>query len=446
MKIIIAGAGAVGMHLARMLSKDDQNVTLIDQNIDKLAKLSQELDIMTLGQSPLSIKAQKNAGVDDADLFIAVTPDESVNITCCMIAKQLGAKKTVARVDTYEYVEQENKKLLAPSGVDHLIYPEKIAGQEIAESMQYSWVRQWWNFDGELVLLSVKIHQLDNQLIGKTLRDISQGGHQFHVVAIIRSGDTIIPSGNEVILDQDLVFFMAKRGEIDTIRHLTGKDHYPQVRHAMIIGGTKLAVRADWALSDKLSLKIIEPNEQVCERLSEQTKDRTLIINGAGYDIDLLNDEGYDNLDALIALTDNDEENILACVAARNRGIRKTIAQVENLAYMSMAEQLDIGTIINKKTITASYIYQHMLKADVTNVKILTIADADVAEFIVKENSIISKRPIKDVGIPHNVNIGGLIRNGDGMLVSGNTQLKVGDRVVVFCAGKTLNKLDRYFK
>lgn len=455
MKIIIAGAGAVGTHLARLLSNDDMDIVLIDQDGEKLSKLNQEMDIMTLGVDPTSINGLRQAGVESCDLFIATTPDENENITCAVIAKQLGAKRTVARVDNYEFVEDDIKKKFADAGVDHLIYPEKLAAKEIAASAQFSWVRQWWDFDGDLVLLSLKMHAAfsrgeiecgENYLIGKTLREISQDGHQFHVVAIKRKGETIIPFGDEKICSRDLVFFMAKRSEIETIRHLAGKDSYPAVKRVMIIGGGKLSVRADWALPDNISLKIIEPDMQRCEKLGEQTKARTLIINGDGYDVDLLNDEGYEKLDAFIALTENDEENILACVAARKNGVKKTIAQVENLAYRDMAEQLDVGTIINKKVVAASYIYQMMLKADVKSVKTLTIANADVAEFIVKEGSAVTKQKIRDIGIPKGVNIGGVIRKGEGMLVSGDTQLQVDDKVVVFCASSTLKKLDKYFK
>ncbi|MCQ2095459.1 MAG: Trk system potassium transporter TrkA [Bacteroidaceae bacterium] len=456
MKIIIAGAGEVGTHLANLLSKENFDIVLMDEDIDRLAKLSQDMDIMTLGVSPLSIKSLRQAGAENADLLIAVTPNESDNITCALIAKQLGTKKTVARVDNYEYVDDKTKLLFRNAGVDHLVYPEKLSAKEVAASAQYSWVRQWWDFDGDLVLLSVKMHDShplkdeikndDNQFLGKTLREIGQRGHQFHVVAIQRQGDTIIPYGDEKICTRDLVFFMAKRGEIDTIRHMAGKDDYPAIKRVMIIGGGKLSVRTDWALPDNLSVKIIEPDMARCEKLGEMTKDRTLIINGDGYDMELLKDEGYGNLDAFIALTPNDEENILACVAARKSGVRKTIAQVENLAYHDMAEQLDVGTIINKKVVAASFIYQMLLKADVKSVKTLTIADADVAEFVIKEGSSVTRKPVKDIGLPKEINIGGLVRKGEGMLVSGSTYLQAGDRLVVFCSSNTLNKLDKYFR
>lgn len=458
MNIIIAGAGAVGTHLARLLSNENLSVVLIDESEDKLSKLNNDLDIMTLNVAPTSINGLKNAGIGNADLFIAVTPNESENLTCCMLAKQLGAKRTVARVDNYEYMKQENRYLFESIGIEMLIYPELLAAKEIADSARYSWVRQWWDFNnGDLVLISVKMHDGNpkydkeisnekNQLVGRTLKNIGMDGHKFHVIAIKRNGETVVPYGDEKIMPRDLVFFMTTRDEIDNIRHLVGKDDYPSVHNIMIIGGGKLSVRADWALPDNMNVKIVEPDMDRCEQLGKMLKNKTLVINGEGHDMGLLNDEGFENLDAFISLTSNDEENILACIAARRKGIRKTIAQVENLDYLDMAEDLDVGTIINKKTIAASHIYQLLLKAAVDNVKMLTVADADVAEFVVKKNSKVTKNPVMKLGLPHGVNIGGVIRNGKGMLVQGSTRLQEDDRVVVFCIGSTLKQLDKYFK
>jgi trk system potassium uptake protein TrkA len=458
-KIIIAGAGAVGTHLARLLSKDNMNVVLMDSDVEKLSKLNADLDIMTLPKSPSSIKGLKSADVSNADLFIAVTPHESENLSCCMLAKQLGAKCTVARVDNYEYMKPENLELFKKMGIESLIYPELLAAQDIANCAKYSWVRQLWEFNnGDMILLSVKMHDASpitdkevvnehNLLVGHTLKEIGKvHGHYFHVVAIKRNGETVVPYGDEKILPRDLVFFMTTREGINVIRKLSGKDDYPSVEHTVIVGGSKLAVRADWALPDSYSVKIIEPDQEHCQQLGAITKPRTLIINGEGYDMDLLNDEGFNHLEAFFSLTGNDEQNILSCVAARRKGVRKTIAQVENIDYFDMAENLDVGTIINKKVIAASHIYRMLLKGDVDNVKMLTVADADVAEFIVKENSKVTKKPIMELSLPRGVNIGGMCRDGKSMLVSGTTRLQVGDKVVVFCIGNTLKKLDKWFK
>ncbi|MCQ2258182.1 MAG: Trk system potassium transporter TrkA [Bacteroidaceae bacterium] len=460
MKIIIAGAGAVGTHLARLLSKDDQDVILIDADENKLFHVGNELDIKTLVQRPTSISGLKDAGINKADLFIAVTPHESENLACAVLAKQLGAKQTVARVDNYEYMKPENMAIFKAMGIESLIYPELLAAYDIAASSRYSWIRQIWDFNkGELLLLSVMMHDdtpafekeirnKNNMLVGHTLKEISMThGHTFHVVAIRRNGETISPHGDEKILPRDLVFFMTTKDNLANIQHLSGKDDYPNVEHSLLIGGGKLSVRASWELNSiHDSVKIIEPNPQRTEQLQSLVSPQTMILQGEGYDIDLLNDEGYGNTEALIALTDNDQQNILACVAARRRGIRKTIAQVENLDYFDMANDLDIGTIINKKMIAASHIYRMLLKSDVDNMKMLTIGKADVAEFIVKPGSKVTKKTIMELDLPKGVNFGGMSRDGKSMLVNGRTQLQVGDKVVVFCIEKSLRKLDKLFK
>ncbi|MCQ2212591.1 MAG: Trk system potassium transporter TrkA [Bacteroidaceae bacterium] len=459
MKIIIAGAGAVGTHLARLLSKDNMNVVLMDGDVDKLHKVNSDLDIMTLPKPATSIEGLKDAGVSGADLFIAVTPQESENLACAMLAKQLGAKRTVARVDNYEYMRPENQKLFKDMGIESLIYPELLAAQDIASSSKYSWARQVWEFNGgDLVLLSVMMHDShpiyekeisneDNRLVGNTLKQIGINyGHDFHVVAIKRGNETVVPYGDERILPRDLVFFMTTREGISTIRSLSGKDGYPPVRNVVVIGGGKLSVRTDWALDSNYNVKIIESNFDRCTYLGGVVKPNTMVIHGEGYDMDLLNDEGFDHHEAFLSLTDNDEENILACVAARRKGIRKTIAQVENLDYFDMAEDLDVGTIINKKMIAASHIYRMLLKSDVDNMKMLSVANADVAEFVVKPGTKVTKKPIMQLGLPYGVNIGGMVRDGKAMLVGGMTQLQAGDKVVVFCIGSSLKKLDKLFK
>ncbi|MCR5219856.1 MAG: Trk system potassium transporter TrkA [bacterium] len=455
MKIVIAGAGAVGTHLAQLLSKDNLSVVLIDHDENILGKLNNELDIMTCAVSATSIDGLKKAGVENADLFIAVTSHESKNITSALLARQLGARRTVARVDNYEYMKPENRIFFEKAGIDALIYPDLLAAKEIADSAQYSWARQMWKFgvEGNLLLLNVKMGfqengQESNQLLGYTLREIGmRHGHSFHVVAIRRNNETVMPHGEVRILPHDIVFFMTTRDEVSTLRHLLGKDNYPQVKRAFIIGGGKLSVGADWALPEAMDLKILEADETRCEELGRLTRNRTLVIHGEAHDMELLNDEGYgQHLEAFIALTPNDEKNILACVAAHRKGVPKTIAQVENLDYLGMAETLDVGTVINKKAIAASYIYQMLLKSSVDNMKILNVADAEVAEFVVRKGSLVTRYPVMETGLPRGVNIGGMVRNGKGCLVGGQTVLQEGDRVVLFCIGGTLKKIDKYFK
>ena len=433
MKIIIAGAGNVGTHLAKLLSRERQDIILMDDDEEKLSTLSNNFDLMTVTASPSSISGLKEVGVKEADLFIAVTPDESRNMTACMLAHNLGALKTVARIDNYEYLLPKNKEFFQKLGVDSLIYPEMLAAKEIVSSMRMSWVRQWWEFcGGALILIGAKMRE-KAEILDIPLHQLGNPNIPYHVVAIKRGTDTIIPRGDDTIKLNDIVYFTTTRKYIPYIRKIAGKEDYADVRNVMIMGGSRIAVRTAQYVPDYMQVKIVDNDLNRCNRLTELLDDRTMIINGDGRDMDLLIEEGLKNTEAFVALTGNSETNILACLAAKRMGVNKTVAEVENIDYIGMAESLDIGTVINKKMISASHIYQMMLDADVSNVKCLTFANADVAEFTVKADSKITKHLIKDLGLPKGTTIGGMIRNGEGILVTGDTLVRAGDHVVVFC-------------
>ena len=445
MKIIIAGAGAVGTHLAKLLSREKQDIILMDDDEEKLSTLSSNFDLMTVTASPSSISGLKEVGIKEADLFIAVTPDESRNMTACMLAHNLGAQKTVARIDNYEYLLPKNKEFFKKLGVDSLIYPEMLAAKEIVSSMRMSWVRQWWEFcGGALILIGAKMRE-KAEILNIPLHQLGGPTIPYHVVAIKRGTDTIIPRGDDVIKLNDIVYFTTTRKYIPYIRKIAGKEDYADVRNVMIMGGSRIAVRTAQYVPDYMQVKIVDNDISRCNRLTELLDDRTMIINGDGRDMDLLIEEGLKNTEAFVALTGNSETNILACLAAKRMGVDKTVAEVENIDYIGMAESLDIGTVINKKMIAASHIYQMMLDADVSNVKCLTFANADVAEFTVKAGSKVTKHLIKDLGLPKGTTIGGMIRNGEGILVTGDTQVNAGDHVVVFCLSMMIKKIEKYF-
>ena len=445
MKIIIAGAGNVGTHLAKLLSREKQDIILMDDDEEKRTALSSNFDLLTVTASPSSISGLKEVGVKEADLFIAVTPDESRNMTACMLATNLGAKKTVARIDNYEYLLPKNKEFFQKLGVDSLIYPEMLAAKEIVSSMRMSWVRQWWEFcGGALILIGTKMRE-KAEILNIPLYELGGPNIPYHVVAIKRGTETIIPRGDDVIKLHDIVYFTTTRKYIPYIRKIAGKEDYADVRNVMIMGGSRIAVRTAQYVPDYMQVKIVDNDINRCNRLTELLDDKTMIINGDGRDMDLLIEEGLKNTEAFVALTGNSETNILACLAAKRMGVEKTVAEVENIDYIGMAESLDIGTVINKKMIAASHIYQMMLDADVSNVKCLTFANADVAEFTVPAGAKITKHFIKDLGLPKGTTIGGMIRNGEGVLVTGDTLIQPGDHVVVFCLSMMIKKIEKFF-
>ena len=445
MRIVIAGAGAVGTHLAKMLSVENENVVLLDDSEEKLGKLESLFDLQTIVGAPTNISALKSAGVDHAELFVAVTPHESRNITACVLAHYLGAAKTVARIDNYEYLMPKHKEYFKSLGVDSLIYPEQLAAEEIATNIRYSWMRQMLEFgDGALVMVGVKVRNnasILNIPFKELVRDIP-----YHIVAIQRGDETIIPRGNDVILPEDLVCFMTTHDQIPYIRKITGKEEFNEVRSIIMMGGSRIAVRTTKLIPDGIKVKIIENDLARCHKLLELVEDNVLVINGDARDLELLRSEGIDHTDVFMALSDNSEMNILACLAAKRAGVLRTVSEVENIDYISMAEGLDIGSVINKKKLAASTIFQMMLKTDVSSVKCLTFIQAVVAEFPVNVECYMTRKPVKDLGLPAGANIGGLIRNGKGMNVTGNTMVQVGDHVIIFCLEHVLKKLEKFFR
>ncbi|MDD7318872.1 MAG: Trk system potassium transporter TrkA [Prevotella sp.] len=449
MKIIIAGAYAIGTHLAKLLSRSNHDTVLIDENEARLADISGDYDLMTYLASPASFKTLKEIGANSADLFIAVTPDQHLNMTSCIMAHSMGAKKTVARVDDNEFMEEKNLEFFKQMGIDSLIYPENLAANEICNGLKMSWVRQRWDVhNSSLVMLGIKMRE-SAEILNKPLKELSKPETPYYVVAIKRGEDTIIPRGDDVLKLHDMVFFMTKRDTISYVRQIVGKEHYVDVKNVMVMGGGMTAVRAMAKLPEYMNAKIIEINEERCEELNELIDNkRVMVINGDGRDLSLLRDEGIGNTQAFVALTSNAETNILACLTAKRMGVRKTVAIVENMDYVRTAESLDIGTIVNKKALAASHIYQMMLDEDVSvsNIKFFTTANADVAEFLAQQGSKVTRKRVFELGLPKGVAIGGLVRNGVGKLVSGGTQIEAGDVVVVFCHNINMEKIEKFFK
>lgn len=446
MKIVIAGAYAIGTYLARLLSRNHENITLIDDDAERLENIGADADLLTLQASPGSIKTLKEADAGHADLFIAVTPHQSLNLNICMIAKALGAKKTVARIDNDEFAEPELQEFFEKLGVSSLIYPEKLAATDIVNGLKMSWVRQRWDVhNGALVLLGIKLRE-GSEIFNKPLKELCGPDDPYHVVAIKRGYETIIPGGNDELKLYDLAYFMTTKQYIPYVRKIVGKEHYADVKNVMVMGGGNTAIQALKVLPSYMDVKIIEKDDVRCEELNNILEDDdTLVIHGDGRNIDLLNEEGIKSTQAFVALTPNSETNILACLTAKRLGVRKTVAMIENIDYVSMAESLDIGTIINKKAIAASHIYQMMLDAKVSNVRFLTMANADVAEFVAQPKSKVTQKKVFELGLPSGATLGGLVRNGEGILISGGTQIEAGDSVMVFCHNTNIKTIEKFF-
>ena len=444
MKIVIAGSGEVGTHLAKLLSNEEQDITVVDSDGEKLAMLDANYNLLTFRGSPTSFTTLKQAGVEGCDLFIAVTPFETRNIVACAIAKSLGAEKTVARIDNYEFKDPVNREFFSHIGADDMIYPEYLAAMETIQALRHNWVRHWFELhNGELILVGVKLR--DNApLVGMQLKDLGVMDHNFHVAAIKRDHETIIPGGFDKLQCNDIVYFMTRRDHVDSLVDLCGKKQR-KIRDVLIMGGSRIAIRLCAMASDEFNFKIMDIDRDRCLRLSERCPDAH-IINADARDTDALLEAGISDMDAFIALADSSETNILTSLSSKELVVVKTISEVEKLQFISEAEGQNIGTIINKKLLASSRIFQMLLDRDTSTSKCLALADAEVAEIVAREGSKITRGQVKDLRLSRDMTIAGLIRDGKGQLVSGNTVIAPGDRVVVFTLNGLLHKVEKLFK
>jgi len=422
MRIIIGGAGEVGTHLARILSNENHDIVIIDPDEDKLHLIDSTLDVMVMAGSATSIELLEESGIKKADLFIAVANTEHTNITAAILGKKLGAKITVARIDNNEYHKGSNIELFRSLGVDYLIYPEKIASREIIGLLNKTGTTEFIDFTGGMLSLFVLKLEKDAPVINKTLQ---------------------VPRGDNKFKLHDTVYVVSNRTGIKDVLKYSGKEHYG-IRNLMILGGSRIGKLTASRLENEYQIKLIEIDKAKSVQLADLLEN-TLVINGDGRDIDLLNSEGLQNMDAFIAVTGNSETNILSCQLARKMGVKKTIAEVENMEYINLAENMGIDTIINKKLITASRISRFTMSAQVSMIKCLTGTDAEALEFIAKPGSKITKASLKDINFPKDALVGGIIRGKTSFIATGKSRVEANDRVVVFALPSAIRKIESFF-
>lgn len=452
MKIVIAGAGEVGSHLAKMLSNEANDITVIDSDQERLDALRAHTDVVTVEGNPSAICTLREAQVEHADLFIAVHPSVSqdVNIVSAMLAKKLGCQKATARINNEEYLSYENKYLFTEMGIDLMFYPEKIAAGEIVELLKRSASSDSLDFArGKLQIAVFKLEE-ESPMLGMNMAEFSNvaaaDGLKFRVVAISRGDQTIIPKFDTKFKYHDLVFIISKREGMDMLMKYLGKKNL-EVDRVMILGGSPIGEMVAKQLSRQIdSVKLIEMNKEKCLDLSEKLPGNVIVVNGDGRNSDMLIEENIREYDAFVAVTNSSETNILACVAAKSLGIGRTIAEVENIEYIRLAESMGVDAVINKKLITAGRLFKFTLSNKVRFVKYMSGTNAEVLEYIVAPDTAITKRPLKDIGFPANAIIGGIIRGNESFIAVGETHIQAYDRVAVFALPQAVKEVDKFFK
>lgn len=452
MKIVIAGAGEVGSHLAKMLSNESNEITVIDSDNERLDALRINTDVITVEGNPSTIHILQEAGAANADLFIAVNPSESqdVNIVSAMLAKKLGSKKATARINNEEYLSYENKYLFTEMGIDLMFYPEKIAAGEILDLLKRTASSDSLEFARGKLHMSVFKLEEDSPLIGMNMVEFStlaaSEGLKFRVVAISRKNDTIIPKSDTKFKFNDLVFIISKREGMEMLLKYVGKNNI-EVSSVMILGGSPTGEILAKQLAKQIdTVKLIEKNKEKCIDLSEKLPDNITVVNGDGRNSDLLLEESIRDYDAFVAVTNSTETNILACVAAKGFGVPRTIAEVENLEYIRLAESMGVDAVINKKLITAGRIFKFTLSSKVRFIKYMSGTNAEVLEYIVSPDTKITKAALKDMNFPPNAIIGGVIRGNESYIAVGDTKIEAYDRVAVFALPDAVKEVDKFFK
>ncbi len=444
MKIVIAGAGDMGTHLAKMLSGNGHDITVADVDSKALAELGSLVDVETTEGDTTQFSVLRKAGVRKCDLFIAVRSVENDNILSAVMAKQLGARKAIARVDSNEYLEPNSKEVFIDMGIDYLFYPEQIAAREVINLLGHTSTTEYMDFAaGKLSLVAFKL-ELTSPLLGrKVIEEGADEDLEYRAVAIVRGSRTIIPGPEERYEEEDMVYIIARHHATQSVVELSGNSQV-DIRNMMILGGSRIGVRIANELQNKINVKLVDYNADKAYRLAEML-DKTLIINEDGRDTEAMIEEDIAGMDAFVAVTGRSETNILAAMLAKRMGVKKVIAEVENINYISLAESIGVDTIINKKLVTASNIFRFTMTTDVQAIKCLTGSQAEVLEFIVKPNSPATKHPIEELGLPDDTMVGGVVRGDRVFIAVGSTQINAFDRVVVFAMPDSIMRVAEFF-
>lgn len=445
MKIIIAGAGDVGFHLAKLLSYENQEIAVIDLDEEKLRNISSKLDVATIKGSSTSYVSLEEADVAHADLLISATSFEEVNITTAIFGKYLGAKKTVARVKNLEYLNPRERAHFRQLGIDEVISPESLASREIKRLINSAALTDVFHFDdGKLTLLGILIDSTC-VLEGKTIAESSylNPDNSFITVAILRNGETIIPHGDTKFMLNDHAYFIARPAGVDIISGFNNVKK-AAIKNIMILGGSKIGQHAANRLSEKYNVKLIEQNKEKSFQLANALP-RVLVIHGDGRNADIIEGEGINDMDAFIAVTGNSETNIISSLVAKEHGVRKTIALVENVDYIHLSQNIGVDTMINRKLIAANFIFRYIRKGDIISITSIHGVDAEIVEYIAKEGSKITKKYIKNLKFPKEALIAGVVRKDDSRIANGDFRVRANDRVVVLCSPRAISKVEAFF-
>ena len=446
MKIIIAGAGDLGSHLAKLLSSESHDIYLLDQNEERLNTISSQIDVFTIAGDAKSVEIMEQKLISSCDLLIAVTSSEETNMLICILGKKLGAKRTIARINDVNIIKENKEHFYNELGIDTLISPTYLATLEIQRLVNQSAFTDDIEFDnGKLTVFGISLSK-NSSLINKTVRESADlnPNLSFKPLALHRDDLTLIVNGETVLKENDIVYFISLKDSIPNIIKLCGKNNF-KIKDVMIIGGSRIGINTAELLENDFRVTLVEKDKATCEQMANTLK-KTLIINIDGHDVKMLEEEGLTEIDALISVTADSEMNIMTSLVGKSHGIKKTIARIENFDYINLSQSIGIDTLINKKIIAADNIFKFVRKGNVSLVANLHGTDAEIIEFVVKDGSEITKSPINKLNFPTSSKIAGVIRNGIPIIPFGDFHLKENDKTIVFSLTESIQKIEKFFQ
>ena len=448
MKILVAGAGEVGYELGKVLSEEHHDVTILDQRQSCLQRVVQNLDVLTVEGNATSPNSLVEAGAKRADLMVAVTSVDEVNIIASMMAKRLGVDKVIARVRNDELSQKDSPLSPSELGIDVLIHPEETAASEIHLLVKRASASDVVSLaDGRLQMVGLRI-QKDSNVTNTPLADLAVDFDelQSRVVAISRRGGTIIPRGSSILKPNDQAFFVTKTEHLKRLISVTGHDN-KALRRVMIAGGSEVGRLLAKKMCDdkqKWQIKLIEPDEAVATRIANSNRD-ILVLNGNPTDPNLLVVEGIQEMDAFISVTDDEESNIISCLMAKHLEVKKTVALVSKTQYVPLSQTIGIDAIVNVKASASDEIHRQIRQGMMLTVKALQGIKAEIIEVVAGKNCKMLDVPIKDLSLPEGVVLGGILRDGDVEIAVGDSVIKKGDRVIILALPRAIEKVDQLF-
>ena len=448
MKILIAGAGEVGFELAKVLSEEKHDVTVLDERKRCLQRVIESLDVLTVEGNATSPNALVEAGAKEADLMVAVTSSDEVNIIASMMGKKLGVKTVIARVRNDELSREDSPISPSELGIDMMIHPEVAAANDIFQLVKRASASDVVSLaDEQIQLIGLRVEK-DSDVLHYSLEELSNKyeGVIFRVVAISRRGTTIIPKGSNRLMAYDHIFVVAKTEHVRTLITATGHID-KKLRRVMIAGGTELGrmiARKLCADKQKWEIKLIEPDRDVATDIANSNRD-IMVLHGNPTDPNLLVTEGVQEMDAFISVTEDEESNIISCLMAKHLEVKKTVALVSKSQYVPLSQTIGIDAIVNIKSSATDEIHRQIRQGTLLTVKALQGIKAEIIEVIAGENSRMLYKPIHTLRLPEGVVIGAILRNGDSFIATGDSIIQKNDRVIILALPNAIQQVEQLF-